>query len=915
MEARISGSDSSHIVGDRMFGLIRKSFANKIMATVIISIVLVMAVEIVLRIYFGTRDRMEIVTTLNLDVSESIYSGITYPMHVGDSEAVKMVLSNVGTKMKGIEAWICDFDQEITWSTHEEKVKTRVADFISDEETLTALRKTLSLGVTPEKSFEVELAGRKILVTIQPILNHKDCYHCHGSSRRVLGGMIVGADVQHTYGTVAAARNRTILISIIGISIIIVIIYFMVTRFIRHPVEDLADKAKRFAEGDMSVSVDIKSEDEIGVLGSSFNYMVQRASQFSKRLESEVAKKTDLLNERTNLIALLEKANTQLRELDKLKSMFLANMSHELRTPMNSIIGYSDLLIAGVDGPINEEQEKSLSRISNNARHLLQLLNDLLDLSKIEAGKTELEAEQFNLKELIDSVVPMFEEMITQKGLSFDFDIDENLPLVYGDKNKIMHVLMNLLSNAIKFTDEGGITIRARTSDRGIHQLGEPPIFAEVCVEDTGIGINNEDLGKIFDKFVQADLSTVRQYEGTGLGLSIARGLIALHNGTIWATSKYGKGSQFYFTIPLGKEVLESTTKPIIELRVADDLAEHFGVPVETFLKDPEYAGKPVRCHEYIHCGQSDCPAHDSEERRCWLILGTHCAGLKTSAYPEKVDFCKDCKVIQKLVLESKGLKTSEAEPLTVEDISRKRVLAIDDNPDAIDIIRKSLGEDYKIVGLLSGEKAVEKAIETKPVAITLDIMMPHKDGWQVLRELKSAPETRDIPVIVLSIVDNRKLGFSLGAAEYMVKPIDKNFLLKKIRDLEKMGEIQRALVVDSEMDTVSLIRSTLQEIGCQVKTAYNSQDAVKLIQTFVPDLIILNLTMPKVNGFDVIEYIKTERSAKKIPLILITKRDLSEKEKDALDGRLRGILNKMVLKEENFPQELKDRIDKIKSA
>ncbi|MBW1963912.1 MAG: response regulator [Deltaproteobacteria bacterium] len=898
-----------------MLDFIRNSFANKILATVIISIALVMTAEIVLRIYFGTRDRMELVKTLNLDVSESIFSGIAYPMHIGNGEAVEMVLSDVRTKMGNIEVWICDFDQEITWSTHEERIKTMVADSIHDKEALAVLSETLSSGVTPEKAFVEKLARGKTLITIHPILNHKDCYHCHGSSRKVLGGMIIGTDVQHAYMTVAAARNRTILISFIGISIIIGIIYVMVTRFIRRPVEDLADKAKRFAEGDTSVSVDIKSEDEIGVLGSSFNYMVQRASQFSKRLESEVARKTDLLNERTNLIALLEKANTKLRELDKLKSTFLANMSHELRTPMNSIIGYSDLLIDGVDGPINEEQEKSLGRISNNARHLLQLLNDLLDLSKIEAGKTELEAEQFNLKGLIDSVVSMFEGMITQKGLSLDFDIDEDLPLVYGDKNKIKHVLMNLLSNAIKFTDEGGITIRARTSGRGIHRLGEPPIFAEVCIEDTGIGINDEDLGKIFDKFVQADLSTVRQYEGTGLGLSIARGLIALHNGMIWATSKYGKGSQFYFTIPLGKEVLEITTKPIIELRVADDLAEHFGVPVETFLKDPEYAGKPARCHEYIHCGQSDCPAYDSEERRCWLILGTHCAGLKISAYPEKVDFCKDCKVIQKLVLESEASKTAGAEPSAKAGITQKTVLAIDDNPDAIDIIRKSLGEDYKIVGLLSGEKAVQKAIETKPVAITLDIMMPKKDGWQVLRELKSAPETRNIPVIVLSIVDNKKLGFSLGAAEYMVKPLDKNFLLKKIRDLEKTGKIQRALVVDSEIDTVNLTENTLQDVGCQVKTAYNSQDAIELIKSFMPHLIILNLTMPKVNGFDVIEYIKTEKSAKKIPLILITNRELSEKEKDALDGRLRGILNKMVLKEEDLSQELKDRIDDIKSA
>jgi CheY-like chemotaxis protein len=190
--------------------------------------------------------------------------------------------------------------------------------------------------------------------------------------------------------------------------------------------------------------------------------------------------------------------------------------------------------------------------------------------------------------------------------------------------------------------------------------------------------------------------------------------------------------------------------------------------------------------------------------------------------------------------------------------------------------------------------------------------MMPHKDGWQVLRELKSTPETRDIPVIVLTIVDNKKLGFSLGAAEYMVKPLDKNFLLKKIRNLEKTGKIQRALVVDSETDTVSMIEHTLQDVGCEVKTAFNSQDAIKFVKSFMPHLIILNLTMPKVNGFDVIEYIKTDENARNIPLIIITKRELSEKEKDALDGRLRGILNKGALKEEDLLQELKNRIDEM---
>ena len=287
------------------------------------------------------------------------------------------------------------------------------------------------------------------------------------------------------------------------------------------------------------------------------------------RVKESMLKKISLLNERAKLIAQLGEANIQLRELDRLKSAFLANISHELRTPMNSIIGYSDLLLDGVDGRINEEQEKSLGKITDNAKHLLQLINNLLDLSKIESGKIEIEAVHFNLKGLIDSVVPFFEGMITKKGLTLDIDIEENLPSVYGDEDKIKHVLINLLNNAIKFTHEGGIIIRAKISDRGI-QPGESPIFAEVCVEDTGIGIKDEDLDKIFKKFMQADISASRKYEGTGLGLSIARGLIALHNGMIWVTSEYGKGSQFYFTIPLKKETLENPDKPVAELGIAN---------------------------------------------------------------------------------------------------------------------------------------------------------------------------------------------------------------------------------------------------------------------------------------------------------------------------------------------------------
>jgi CheY-like chemotaxis protein len=389
----------------------------------------------------------------------------------------------------------------------------------------------------------------------------------------------------------------------------------------------------------------------------------------------------------------------------------------------------------------------------------------------------------------------------------------------------------------------------------------------------------------------------------------------------IWATSKHGEGSRLSFTIPLNKEILEEPGEPIIEPRMAGAMADYFGKPVETFLKEPQYAGKPIRCWEYVRCGQPGCPAYGIEESRCWLVLGTHCAGLKIAAYPEKVDFCKGCELIEGLVLkaadeygpvEAEKYRPVGAEAPKGEEVAKKTVLAIDDNPEGIDIIRKYLGEEYRVVGLLSSEKAVEKAKEVNPLAITLDILMPRKDGWEVLRELKETPETQDIPVIILSIVDDKKMGFSLGATEYIVKPVGKQALLRKLRNLEKLGKIKRVLVVDNDPETVRLIGNVLKDAEYQVTTAYNSKDAIKSIQDFRPDLVVLNLTMPEVSGFDVIEYLKTGEGVKDIPLIVLTHKDLTEKEIDDLNHRIQAILNKGVLTKEDLLKELKETINKV---
>jgi signal transduction histidine kinase len=247
----------------------------------------------------------------------------------------------------------------------------------------------------------------------------------------------------------------------------------------------------------------------------------------------------------------LEHDKIELQKLDKLKSSFLANVSHELRTPMTAITGYTDLLLDRVDGPINEEQEKSLKKVDSHSRQLIQLINNILDVSKIESGeKIQLQPKEFNIKLLIESVVSTFEPIIKQKNLNLTVNINENLPPIYADEDRIQQIVINLLSNAIKFTHKGSINIDVKLSVKGIKQ-GETPLFAEICITDTGIGIKEEDINKIFDKFVQVDSSLNRQYEGTGLGLNIVKKLIEIHGGEIWVMSKYGEGSTFCFTLPL----------------------------------------------------------------------------------------------------------------------------------------------------------------------------------------------------------------------------------------------------------------------------------------------------------------------------------------------------------------------------
>lgn len=888
-----------------MFKFITQKIGNKIMITFIGIIILVMIIEITFRIYFGVGDRMRLVEEGNNEVLDTIYATMKHPLTVGDSEAIHRDLEEIGQKYKKIKVFLTDFNGIISFTSDKIYLNDSIHNIIQNETFNNTMKKSLKEEALSRYSSIIKIEGKRNLISILPIKNAPECYHCHGSSRKVLGALVMKTDVEDVYKTVMAQRNRSLALTIFASLLAILTTNIVVSKFIRKPLNNLVDAAHKFAKGEMT-TIDKYPSDEIGTLTETFNHMVNEVAKSKMELEKELTRRAKLLEEREELVALLQKANKQLKELDTLKSAFIANMSHELRTPMNAIIGYTDLLLDEVDGPLNDDQKASLKKVSANAKHLLQLINDVLDISKIESGKIELRPKEVYLREIIDNIMVTFEPLIAKKGLTFSLSIEAGAEKLYVDEDKTKQILINLLSNAVKFTHEGGISIRAKVSERGLDKEGNPQ-FIEISVTDTGIGIKKEDLDKIFDKFAQADISTTRQYEGTGLGLSIVRGLVALHKGMVWAESEVGKGSTFYVLLPFKREIFEKPD-PVIEEKMAEELSRYFEVPKEVFLQEPSYEGKLVRCWDYTQCGHVNCPEYGSPEKRCWLVLGTHCKGIKIGSYPEKIDACKICEVVRDLVLHKESTLTYPAKTSEKEKV----VLAIDDNPDAIDLIKKYLEKDYKVIGILSSEEAINKVKEIKPIAITLDIMMPKKDGWQVLKELKEDPETKDIPVIIVSIIDNKTLGFSLGATDYFVKPLDGNLLLRKIKNLEKYRSIRKVFLLERDEKTNREISQTLKESGYEVYGALNSKEAINIVQSQKPDLVIVNITDPLSSAFDFIDFIKISPELKEVPIIALTNKELSEKEKEELDGRIKDIINKDLFSEEELINELRNSLRRI---
>ncbi len=491
----------------------------------------------------------------------------------------------------------------------------------------------------------------------------------------------------------------------------------------------------------------------------------------------------------------------ELQEVDLLKSQFLANMSHELRTPLNSIIGFSRVILKGIDGPVTEMQQQDLTAIYNSGQHLLGLINDILDLARIEAGKMELNFEEVHLAEMVTSVLSTAKGLVKEKPIHLVPKIPADMPAVRGDTMRVRQVLLNLISNASKFTDEGTITVEALVQ---AGPNGRPEALINVI--DTGPGISAEGQEKLFKAFSQVDGSATRKSGGSGLGLSICANLVQLHGGRISVHSEEGKGSTFWFTLPL------------------------YHQPVE------------------------EIPA------------------------------------------------------------GKKLVLAIDDDPQVISLYERYLNpQGYHVVALTDPAHARERILELKPYAVTLDIMMPGTDGWTVLTNLKADPETRIYPVIICSIMEQTDKGFSLGAADYLVKPILEEEIVHALDCVNKNGDIHEVLVIDDDPNDLRLMEKMLNQHGqYQPIVAEGGRAGWEAINARPPQAIILDIFMPEMDGFTILEKLRESSSLRDIPVLVVSGGGLTNEQQQQLANLGQRLITKGSLKEDELIASIETALKRI---
>ncbi len=569
-------------------------------------------------------------------------------------------------------------------------------------------------------------------------------------------------------------------------------ISFLISRMITNPIDTLTKGARAVGRGELDYVVDVKTGDELEELAKSFNKMT---FDLKKQTELRIAKEA------------AEEAN-------RTKSQFLANMSHELRTPLNAIIGYSEMLQEDAKDMGQEEFIPDLQRIHSAGKHLLALINDVLDISKIEAGKMDLFLEDFDVSTMIQEVASTIKPLAEKNANTLLVNNKNDTGTMHADLTRVRQVLFNLLSNSCKFTEKGTVTLDvAREFSDGRDWI----IFR---VSDTGIGMTPEQMGKLFQAFSQADASTTRKYGGTGLGLTLSRKFCQMMGGDITVESEYGKGSIFTVRVPA----------VVVKQKVDETAKSPRGTAITT---------APV---------------------------------------------------------------TISPEPNTV--------LVIDDDPAVHDLIKRFLTkEGFNVATASSGEEGLRLARELRPVAITLDVMMPHMDGWVILKELKADPDLADIPVIMASMLDDKNMGFTLGASDYLLKPIDHQLVSVLKKHLSKQST-QSILVVEDDPSSREMIVRMLRKENLSVTEAENGRVALDRVAQNMPDLILLDLMMPEMDGFEFIMHLRKNEAWRSIPIVVVTAKELTEEDRLRLNGHVKKILQKGALNRDDLLRQIYDLVE-----
>ncbi|HEY0821970.1 MAG TPA: response regulator, partial [Rhizobacter sp.] len=573
------------------------------------------------------------------------------------------------------------------------------------------------------------------------------------------------------------------------------------------------------------------------VLGSS-RPLSERDREFVGRTAAQLAVALNNLNHLDEMGLLAEqlrsrgediqRKNAELERANRMKSEFLANMSHELRTPLNAIIGFSEIMKDGLTGPLGSEQQEYVQDIHASGKHLLSLINDILDLSKVESGQVILELEPADPQVLAASTASVLRERAATARVRFTVQCPSDIGTLCIDMRKAKQVVYNLVSNALKFTPEGGSVTLAmeRVPAERVHAVVAEPgtrvfqpsgltfdHYLELRVTDSGIGIAPDDLEQLFQAFVQIDSSLSRQYAGTGLGLTMVKRLAELHGGGLMVRSVEGKGSMFTVWLPWREPDARRRSDAAVQPPASDDMAKGRG-----------------------QAGRARLP----------------------------------------------------------ED--KPTVLVVEDDPRAANLMRLQLeANGYQVEFAGSAEEGLQLATRLCPTAVVLDIILPGMDGWDMLARLKEQPGTSNIPVVIVSITDEAQRGFALGAAQVLVKPVTQNDLLAALTaaGLDEPHTGARVLVVDDDPKAVALVSKHLQVAGYAPIGAYGGQEALDIVRAEAPALVVLDLMMPQVSGFDVVQGLRNHPDTAGIPVIVLTAKLLTREDRALLSGKVQQVMEK----------------------